>query len=151
MTILTDISPVSAWIILAVVLAVIEMTAWSGFLIGMVVAALLNVILLAIGLPLTKIMQWLIFSIAAIVFSFSYWKFFKKFNLKSDKPALNHRVKSLLGKSGNAIDDFVNGAGKVQIDDTFWAADAEGAVDIKQGDKIAVIGIKGDRVVVKPT
>ncbi len=61
----------------------------------------------------------------------------------SDRPDLNQRGKSMIGKSGIAVSDFAGGEGRVKIGDSSWLASIEHGEVIKTGTTVKVVAING--------
>lgn len=128
------------WLILALVLFGSEMIGAGGMLLGAMLAALL---LSAVNYftPLAWQYQLILFSLMAIVFSLSYWKFFKKFNQQSDRPELNNRVAQLIGHR-MTLSTAIDFQGRVQIGDTFWKVKSD--TSLAPGTQVEVTDAKVD-------
>ncbi len=61
----------------------------------------------------------------------------------SDRPDLNQRGKSMIGKTGTAVSDFAGGEGRVKIGDGSWLASIERGEVIKTGTTVKVVAING--------
>ena len=62
---------------------------------------------------------------------------------KTDRPNLNQKGKSLVGKRVIAVTDFSVGEGRVKLGDTTWMAVAETGVEITQGMEVTVTKVDG--------
>ncbi len=54
------------------------------------------------------------------------------------------------GKQAIVSDDFINGSGRVQMDGAFWQAKTEINQELKQGEQVTVVDVKGLTLTVKP-
>lgn len=68
---------------------------------------------------------------------------------KTDRPNLNQRGKSLIGKRAVVVDDFVAGEGRVRIGDTTWMAVAPADLAVSAGMEVTVQDV--DSTVLKIT
>ncbi len=138
------------WLTLALVLVVLEIFGVGGFLIGMATAAAVVGILQLLGLidPWVAPVVW--FSILSVIFSFVYWKYFRSDVVEEDAATgINQRAAMHIGKTYQASQDVNGGNGSLQFGDTFWQV--RSSQDIKQGDKITVIGADAMTLTVEKT
>ena len=77
----------------------------------------------------------------SLVFTFLYWKLFRRFNNRTDQPTINNRAAQLVGRRVQIPEAFPHGEGKVIIGDTYWRIRAEVALDA--GDNVQVVGPEG--------
>ncbi|MBS0456711.1 MAG: NfeD family protein [Proteobacteria bacterium] len=127
-----------AWASAAVVLAVAEIVAPGAFMLWLGFAAA-GVFALVLVIPdLAAIWQAVAFVVLSIGTVSLYWKVFRKRRAKSDQPLLNRRAAQLIGQVHRLETAIVNGRGRVQIGDAFWAV--EGA-DAPAGTRVRVVGV----------
>ena len=129
------------WLIIALILAIFEVLGMTGFFIGVAAAALLVGIGLCVfpGMPCQA--QFMVFGALSVVFTGMFWKYFRRFNEKSDAPNLNNRAAQFIGKTLTATEAIVNGNGRIMVDDTFWTVRSDN--DIAEGAVVEVTGIDG--------
>ena len=99
-------------------------------------------------------MRWqidlIVFSIAGVVLVVMGRTVFSGLReAKTDRPNLNQRGKSLIGKRAVVVDDFVAGEGRVRIGDTTWMAVAPADVAVTAGMEVTVQDV--DSTVLKIT
>ncbi len=70
--------------------------------------------------------------------------------LKVRRRAVTTGVEAYSGKVAVVIDDFVGGAGRVQMDGALWQAHLSGTESLKKGDKVTVTHIDGLTLTVIP-
>jgi len=63
---------------------------------------------------------------------------------------INDQTARLIGKVGRAAAPFVDGHGRVFVDGSEWVADLEEGRELANGTKVAVTGVNGPRLVVRP-
>lgn len=135
------------WLVLGILLLVAETLGAGGFLIGIAIAALAQSIITVSFENLSWDFQLLLFGINSLVFTVIYWKFFRKFNQKTDAPAINDRAAQLVGRQLLLEQPLTNGTGKVLIGDTFWRATADR--ELPAGTKIEIVSSQGMNLVVR--
>lgn len=62
---------------------------------------------------------------------------------KSDRPNLNQKGKTLVGRRAIAVSEFVAGEGRVKIGDSTWMAVTSGDVAISEGMEVTISEVKG--------
>lgn len=131
------------WFILGMALLGLETLGVGGFLIGIGIAAIIQGIISLIAPFLSWQVQLVVFGVMALVFSFVYWKFFRKVNEKTDRPAINDRARQMIGKSATVV-----APNKIQIGDVMW--DYTCSKKLAIGDEVTVVGAQGMALIVKP-
>ncbi len=130
------------WFILGMILLGLETLGVGGFLIGIGVAAIGQGIISLIAPSLSWQVQLVLFGVMALVFSFVYWKFFRKVNEKTDRPAINDRARQMIGKTATVV-----APNKIQIGDVMWDYECDDKPAI--GDTVTVTEANGMTLVVK--
>ncbi|MFC6197217.1 NfeD family protein [Ponticaulis profundi] len=135
------------WLGLALVLLGIEMMLGTYDLLWISAAAFGATLWAALPLP-AGLSSWqaeaIVFCIAALVLLVLGRTVFS--NLRSavsDRPSLNQRGRSLVGKKAVAVTDFAAGEGRVKLGDTTWMALADQAAVITQGMEVTVQDTEG--------
>ena len=129
------------WLVLGIVLLGLETLGIGGFLIGLAIACLVQSVVVFAWPGLGWSFQLFIFAVNSLVFTFLYWKVFRPFNNKTDKPKINDRAAQMIGRRVEIPDRFPHGEGKVIIGDTYWRIRAEGALE--KGDNVQVTASDG--------
>lgn len=135
------------WLILGLFVLMLELLGAGGFLLGLGIAALLVAALLALVPGLDWHWQFVCFAVLSVVASYWYWKRFRRFNEKTDKPMLNDRVQRLIGRRVLLLTAIAQGSGKVQIEDALWSVTA--AQDLPAGTQVLITGAQGMRLQVE--
>ncbi|MGH8432280.1 MAG: NfeD family protein, partial [Solimonas sp.] len=107
------------WWVLGIVLLVTEMLLPTGFVLLWIGASAIIVGLLSWLLPLSWQLELVLFSILSLA-SFYVWKRFRPALQTSDRPTLNRRGDSYIGRTFTLKDPVVNGVGKLRVDDSQW-------------------------------
>ena len=93
--------------------------------------------------------QILIFLAASLLGLVLLRKYLKvKFFSKKDEEAQD-QLEEFIGRKGEAVDNFVDGAGKVEFKGTRWSARCEEAVS--KGQRVTILSKDGLTLIVKPT
>lgn len=138
------------WFILAAFFFVLEIFApgaifmWFGF------GAIVSGIGLLLFPELSDAWQLIIFACfsGASVLIWRKSPFFKEESVSSDRPELNNRLQSHMGKVYTLMDDIENGRGSVRVGDSTWRVEC--SQSLKAGDQVKVVGIDGIRFLVEP-
>ena len=135
------------WLGLALVLLGIEMMLGTYDLLWISAAAFGATLWAALPLP-AGLSSWqaeaIVFCIAALVLLvFGRTVFSNLRSAVSDRPSLNQRGRSLVGKKAVAVTDFAAGEGRVKLGDTTWMALADQAIVITQGMEVTVQDTEG--------
>ncbi len=135
------------WGCVALVLIGCETLAPGIFLLWLGFAAAGVFVLLLIGLPLSMVMQTVIFVILSFLSIGVYWKYFRKTGMQSDQPMLNKKQDQMLGLVLNLESAINNGYGRVKIGDAFWQV--QGA-DTAEGTVVRVVAVHEGVLLVEP-
>jgi len=139
------------WIVLAALLATVEILAPGFFFIWLAGAALLTGLILFAGslfglLPGGDV-QLVVFAALAVASVF-LWQRFHHRGMRRAKNTLNRRGSQMIGRTFTLSEPIVNGRGVIRADDTVWKV--EGA-DLPAGNQVTVTGIEGTILKVKAT
>ncbi len=133
------------WFVIGTALFVLEIFGAGGFLIGIAAAAILMACFTWLMTDISWEWQLILFAVDALVLTFLYMKFFKKFNQQTDSPQLNDRAAQLIGTRFQ-LEDTINDQGSVQIGDTRWKVTCEGT--LAAGSQVSVTGSDGMTLVI---
>ncbi|HVO04502.1 MAG TPA: NfeD family protein [Candidatus Cybelea sp.] len=127
------------WLILAAVLAAIEMLSPGFACIWLGGAALATGIIVLVIPALGWETQLILFAFLAAISVFAWYRF-GRLKIETEDATLNRRGESLVGRSGSLVEPIVNGRGRVKIDDSVWRAEGK---DAPSGTTVTVTGVQG--------
>jgi membrane protein implicated in regulation of membrane protease activity len=128
------------WLILALVLAGIEMLTPGFFAIWLGGAALITGLVVLVVSSMSWEGQLILFAVLAVVSVLAWYRFGRRMQIATDDATLNRRGDALVGRTGDLVEPIVNGRGKVKIDDSVWRAEGR---DAPIGTRMAVTGVQG--------
>jgi len=128
------------WLILALVLAGVEMLTPGFFAIWLGGAALITGLLVLIVPGMSWEGQLVLFAVLAVVSVLGWYRFGRRMRIATEDATLNRRGDSLIGRSGDLVEPIVNGRGRVKIDDSVWRAEGN---DAPLGTRVTVTGVQG--------
>ena len=128
------------WLILALLLAGIEMLTPGFFAIWLGGAALITGLIALVISSMSWEGQIILFAVLAAVSVLAWYKIGRRVRIATDDATLNRRGDSLVGRSGDLVEPIVNGRGKVKIDDSVWRAEGQ---DSPLGTRMVVVGVQG--------
>lgn len=146
MDILTQIEPWH-WFVLSAVLFILEVTATTGFFIGIAVSALIVFVVMLVSPDLGWELQFALFGGLSVVLTIAYKKYFKRFNEETDSPLLNDRAAQMVGDS-LILDEDISGHGAVMIHDTRWQVECDGS--LAAGTRVKIADSRGMTLLLKP-
>lgn len=127
------------WLILAAVLAGIEMLSPGFAFIWLGGASLLTGLVVLVIPSLGWESQLILFAFLSAVSVFAWYRF-GRLRIETEDATLNRRGESLVGRSGSLVEPIVNGRGRVKIDDSVWRAEGK---DAPTGAQVTVVGVEG--------
>ena len=135
------------WWIVAGVMFILELMVpalffmWFGF-----AAVITGVLVLFIAMG----WQWQLatFAILTVILLLISRRVFGRTGWRTDKPLLNRRMASFIGKTYVLETAIRNGHGKVKINDTMWNVQGE---DAAAGSRVTVVGSDGSTLLVEPS
>ncbi|WP_240783563.1 NfeD family protein [Stenotrophobium rhamnosiphilum] len=126
------------WLVLGLGLLCAEMLIASEFVLLWMGVSAVVVGLLTMLLPLNWQIELVLFGVLSIVSYFTYRKF--RPTIENDKPTLNRRGHSYIGRVFELSEAIVNGMGKVHVDDSQWRVSGP---DTAAGSRVRVIEVDG--------
>jgi len=126
------------WAVLALVLIGLETLAPGIFLLWFGFAAAGVFFLVLLGLPLSVVMQTLLFVIFSFVSVAVYFRYFRGKANETDHPLLNQKNQQMLGLVLILESAIVNGHGRVKVGDAFWQVHGP---DAPLGSRVTVIAV----------
>jgi membrane protein implicated in regulation of membrane protease activity len=139
------IHPAIVWGVLAIILAVAEMTVPGVFLIWLSLAAGLTAGL-SLLLPVSEPLQLIAFAIfsALAVSGGRLWYLARP--VEAEDPMLNDRAARMVGRRAVVSEAIVQGEGRVRLDDGSWPATGP---DAAVGTHMVITGVEGSTLVVE--
>lgn len=139
------IHPAIVWGVLAIILAVAEMTVPGVFLIWLSLAAGLTAGL-SLLLPVSEPLQLIAFAIfsALAVSGGRLWYLARP--VEAEDPMLNDRAARMVGRRAVVSEAIVQGEGRVRLDDGSWPATGP---DSAVGTHMVITGVEGSTLVVE--
>jgi membrane protein implicated in regulation of membrane protease activity len=127
------------WFVAGLGLLVLEMLLPTGFVLLWIGASAIVVGALSWLLPLGWPIQFMLFAVLCVV-SFFLWKRYRPAELPTDRPTLNRRGASYVGRTFTLADPIVNGVGKLRVDDSQWRITGP---DVPAGTQVQVVQADG--------
>ena len=124
------------WLVLGFALIALESLGAGGFLLGGALAGVLMGLLTWLKGDLHWSTQVITFGFLTVIFTLLYWRFFKRFNQKTDNPVLNNRAAQLHGRTLTLEIDLPEREGRIQIGDTLWKVKSNQA--LKKGSHVII-------------
>lgn len=136
------------WLFMGLALAGIEMISPGGFyLLFFGIAALIVGALAGLGIVQTMWLEWLLFSILAIVSLL----LFRGPLLRMTKRIPTHTVDTMVGECAVLLDDIPSGhTGKAELHGTTWTTRNDGVSPLAKGQRAIVTKVDGLMLWVKP-
>ncbi|HEY4162734.1 MAG TPA: NfeD family protein [Dongiaceae bacterium] len=128
------------WLVLAAVLAGIEMLTPGFAFIWLGGAALITALVVLVISSMGWETQLILFAALSALSVIGWTRFGRRMLIATDDVTLNRRGESLVGRSGTLTEGIVNGRGRVKIDDSVWRAEGH---DAPAGAKVTVTDVQG--------
>lgn len=135
-------------IILGVIFFILELLTptFGALAVGGTISLILgSLMLIEEGSPYGDLSKELILSVS--IFSAVFFLAVGYLGMKAQRRKKLTGAEAMIGEEGEALTDFKNGKGKVFVHGEIWNAESE--EDIKKGDRIKVVGVKGLTLIVK--
>lgn len=136
------------WLSFGLLLIAGEALGAAGFLLGAAVAALLLGCLVLMMPSMDWHEQVLSFAVMSVFFTVVYWKRFRRFNQKTDRPQLNQRLLQMVGTTHVLETPVEDGVGRLKAGDTLWKVHCK-QTNLPVGTRVKVTGVKGTHLVVE--
>lgn len=137
------------WFAVAALLLAVEVATGSGWLLWPTASAAAVGVLtffVRLGLPL----ELALFALLALGGAFVSRRFLPKRETPDTDADINDQRLRLVGRMGETVQDFVDGRGRVFVDGSEWAAEADAAAPLRAGSRVEVTGLAGARLAVRP-
>lgn len=134
------------WWVVGFALFVAEMLLPTGFVLIWIGAAAIVVGVAAWMIPtLSWQIESVMFAVGSLL-SFFVWKRFRPHEVATDKPTLNQRGRSYVGRNFTLSEPIVNGVGKLSVDDSQWRVNGP---DTPAGAQVRVVSADGSTLKVE--
>ncbi len=137
------------WFIIAAVLGVLELLAPGYFMIWHALAALF-VGGLALAIDMNWQLQLALYAIIGLGLLFASIRFAGSKSGASDRPMLNKRARTHLGKVYRLVAATDNGRGSVRVGDSIWQVQIENGMEMAEGDGVLITDVSGTRLIGRP-
>ncbi|MCF6198448.1 MAG: NfeD family protein [Hyphomicrobiaceae bacterium] len=134
------------WFILAAILGVLELTLPGFLLIWFGVAALL-IGALALAINMVWQLQLVLFALIGIGLLMASKRFAGSKSGKTDRPLLNKRAHTHLGKVYQLVTPTSHGRGSIKVGDSIWQVQLEGDEDLEKGAGVLITDVAGTRLI----
>lgn len=136
------------WLLLGLALAGAELIAPGGFyLLFFGLAALVVGALVGSGVVLAAWMEWLLFSVLAVV----SLVLLRGPLIRMTKTSPTHAVDTMVGETALLLDDLPSGqTGKAELRGSTWSARHEGTSSLVRGQRVVVTKVDGLMLWVRP-
>ncbi|MGL5036351.1 MAG: NfeD family protein [Aeromonas sp.] len=137
------------WLGLGLILLAIEVLGTVGFLLWTGIAAL-EVGLLLLVWPFGWQAQLLLFAGQSLLTTWAWWRWQHQRDSAGQDAAstINERMQSYMGRELTLLDDVVEGASRVRLDDTVWTVRCSDT--LLAGSKVKVVGADSHILLVMP-
>ncbi len=136
------------WIILGIILSIMEVFTPGFLIINFGLGAIITGIISLLGIGLKA--QLAVFSIISLTFFILSRKIASKI-LSKDKPEARTNVEALKGKFA-LVTEKIEGnlsPGMIKVGGEEWSAIGEVDGEIEVGEKVSIVGIEGNKLIVK--
>jgi len=137
------------WVAFGVLLAAIEISTMSFFLIGPAVAAVVLAVVLAIAPDMPGVVQIALYAVLAIVLTLLLRPVLERWGTGGPAAQLNSRGARMVGRRGKVLSVGSGGEAVVEIDSMQWRADL-GSYAATEGADVEVTAADGMTLVVRP-
>ncbi len=133
-------NPGGLWLMLAVVLAIVELVAPGVFLVFLAVAAAITGVLTLLFPDMPVAVQLVGFAAWSAVSVMLGRRFYRDLPVESSDPLLNDRIARLLGETVVVTQAIDGGTGRVRVGDGEWLARG---LDAPAGARVRIVGAEG--------
>ncbi len=133
------------WLSIAVAMLIFEMFSGTVYLLWISFSATITALLLWM-FDMSWEAQVGLFTIISILSVIGWHQYDKKRDKKSSRPTLNKRGHQYIGRTFQLIQPIVNGAGKINVDDSSWKVRGQ---DAPIDTKVKVTDIDGTVLIVE--
>ena len=143
---MNDLDPHWWWLLLAALLALIELFVPGVFSIWIAAAAALTgLAVLGFGLPF--VFQCALFALLSIAAVAAGRRWYERYPVHSADPHLNERTARLIGREVTVVQAIQGGEGRVRVGDSVWTARGP---DVPEGARVRIVAAEGGSLRVTP-
>lgn len=132
------------WLVIGIAALVIDVITSSFFFAGLTVGSIAAIIAQMIGASFT--VQFAAFAIVSIIAIAIEYEWLRK-KLRKSIPKTLTQEEEYIGRKITLEDDVID-RGKAKLEGIYWTVENEGE-PIKKGEKAEIIGIKGNKLIIK--
>lgn len=136
------------WLIGGLLLAGLEIVVPGVYLLWVGLGAILTGTVLWLLPELGPVTQLMVFSLSMFASVAVGFVVQRKSGTDAGATMLNREMESFVGRACEAASEFRNGAGRVRLGDTTYAAISD--AEVAEGDPLTIIAIEDGRLVVQP-
>ena len=133
------------WVILGLILLIAEMASGTTYLLWPAVAAFVTALIAWLA-PTGWVIEIVLFAVLILVLTYFGHPIVKRFRQEGAANGLNERSATLIGTRG-VVANFANGAGSVKVKDTVWRAQSDEVLEA--GQEVEVTSVDGSTLRVK--
>ena len=142
--------PMWVWLAVGALLLAAEVATGSGYLLWPAASAVVVGLFTLTGLDLGLPGELALFAVLPLGSTFLARRYLPPTRLQPG-PDINDRAASLIGREGQATNDFSLGHGRVLVDGAEWIAEVDGDAQPAAGQTVQVVGVLGGaRLKVRP-
>jgi membrane protein implicated in regulation of membrane protease activity len=133
------------WIIIAIFAALVDLITANVFFVSFSFGSLAALLMYYFQLPLLiQVIAFIVISSISMIVSYAFVrKFFKK-----NVPVFKTKEEELIGKE-IILDKDIENEGQIKVDGIYWLIRNAGEEPLKAGDRIKIINISENRLIVK--
>lgn len=129
------------WLILGAALLLIEVFGFTGFLIGIAIAALATGVFTTLSAGADVWTATTVFGVLSVLFTWVYWQFFRGFNTSTDAPTLHKLAQHQVGTTFTLTEPVGANAVAQFLGDTRWQVISASGEILAAGSKVLVRGV----------
>lgn len=134
------------WLVIALVLAVLELIAPGVVFLWLAIAAGITAGVAFITPALGWTVHLAVFAILAVIVTWAGKRYVKQNETPSENETLNKRGQQMLGKEVVLIEAIERGEGRVKIGDSPWRVHGP---DLPEGTRVKIVAVDGARIEVE--
>ncbi len=138
------------WWAIGIVLIALEALVASTFLLWPGISALVMGFIVLVAPDMDWRVQVLLFAVIAVITSVAWQIWLSKNPTKSDRPNLNVRGASFIGRRVTLSEPLENGRGRIEIGDGWWTVSSADGDSLAAGIDVEVVDSDGSILTVKP-
>lgn len=138
------------WWAIGIALISLEAFVVSTFLLWPGISALVMGFVVLVVPDMDWRLQLVLFAVMAVITSLGWQRWLRNNPTKSDRPNLNVRGTSFIGRRATLAESLANGRGRLEIGDGWWIVSSLNGDDIAAGVDVEVVDTDGGTLTIKP-